>query len=357
MLISCRSVETPPVQLVPEPEIAVHPKNIVLMIGDGMGLGQLSAGLFLNGNKLEIERLPVTGLHKPKSAGSLISDSAAGATAFSTGQLVKNGVIALNEETGPMPSILELAEQHGKATGIVTTASIVHATPAAFYAHVAEREQKEDIAVALTQANINLFMGGGLAYFTQRSDEQNLLTVFEEQDYVIRSGEGDDLPELLASGGDKIAYFTGNKHPKPVEQGRAYFPTASRQACTFLNRKDKGQGFFLLLEGAQMDWAGHAQDVDFLVQEMLDFDAAVGQVMNFARKDGETLVIVTGDQETGGFAMTPGSSTEKLIPAFTTDKHTGTMIPVFAFGPGSELFSGIYDNTAIFEKMRSAWGF
>jgi alkaline phosphatase len=122
-----------------------------------------------------------------------------------------------------------------------------------------------------------------------------------------------------------------------------------------LNRSSKG--FFLVVEGAQIDWGGHANDSDYIIQEMLDFDRAIGKILEFAKEDGETLVIVTGDHETGGFAINPGSKFGDFIPAFTTDYHTGALIPVFAYGPGSGLFNGIFENTAIYEKIRLALQF
>jgi len=112
-----------------------------------------------------------------------------------------------------------------------------------------------------------------------------------------------------------------------------------------------------MVEGSQIDWGGHDNDTDYVVSEMINFDEAIGKVMEFAEKDGETLVVVTSDHETGGFAIHPGSSVGKIKGAFTTDHHTAALIPVFAYGPGSELFGGMYENTSIYHKMKKAFGF
>ena len=111
-----------------------------------------------------------------------------------------------------------------------------------------------------------------------------------------------------------------------------------------------------MIEGSQIDWGGHANDANYIVTEMLDFDRAIAQVLKFAKKDGETLVIVTADHETGGFSINKGSNRDSLVTAFTTDYHTAAMIPVFAYGPGASEFAGIYENTAIFDKMKIAMG-
>jgi alkaline phosphatase len=111
-----------------------------------------------------------------------------------------------------------------------------------------------------------------------------------------------------------------------------------------------------MVEGAQIDWAGHANDQEFMITEMLDFDEAVGEAMAFARRNKETLVIVTADHETGGYAIQPGSRRDSLIAGWTAEDHTASLVPVFAYGPRAGLFRGIYENTAIYEKMVQALG-
>ncbi len=151
----------------------------------------------------------------------------------------------------------------------------------------------------------------------------------------------------------KFGYFTADDEPIPYMQGRDYFVQACKSATTYLS-KQSDKGFFLMCEGSQIDWGGHANNSDYIISEMIEFDNAIGEVLKFAAKDGETLIIVTSDHETGGYAINPGSKMDSIVPAFTTDKHTAALIPVFAWGPGAELFRGIYDNTAIYYKMKKA---
>ena len=151
----------------------------------------------------------------------------------------------------------------------------------------------------------------------------------------------------------RFIYFTANGDPVGSRFGREYLPYAAEQGARFL-KKRSDKGFFMMIEGSQIDWGGHAEDAEIVVSEMKDFDKTIGRILKFAKKNKETLVIVTADHECGGFAINRGSTREQLIPAFTTNMHTADMVPVFAFGPKSELFHGVYENTEIFEKMREA---
>ena len=163
------------------------------------------------------------------------------------------------------------------------------------------------------------------------------------------------LPSIAINFDKNFAYFTADKEPLPLTKGRDYLIPATKLAPIFLEKHSE-KGFFLMIESAQIDWGGHANDHNYIITEMIEFDRAIGEILEFALEDGETLVIVTADHETGGFAINPGSTMKSIRPGFTTDKHTGALIPVFAFGPGAELFGGIYENTAIYHKMRFALG-
>jgi len=334
------------------------PKNIILMIGDGMGLTQITAGMYINGNKLELEAFPVIGLHKSYAHDNLITDSAAGATAFASGVKTYNGAIGVDPDTNAVKTILEEAEENGLATGMVSTSSITHATPASFIAHVAHRKSYEEIASYFLKTEIDFFLGGGKKYFDQREkDERNLYKELKEKDYQISDYFKSDFDDVVVNKGKNFAYFTSNEEPLPKAQGRDYLPYASRVATSFLSKKGQEKGFFLMIEGSQIDWGGHANKSDYIISEMLDFDKAIGEVLDFAKRDGETLIIVTADHETGGYAINPGSTMDTIYGAFTSGYHTGVMIPVFAYGPGAEAFRGIYENTAIYDKMKVAFGF
>ena len=334
------------------------PRNIILMIGDGMGLSQISAAMFLNDNHLELEHFPVVGLQKTHAANDLVTDSAASATAMACGVKTYNGAIGVDVNKKPVKSILEEAKANGLAVGLVTTTTIVHATPAAFIAHVEQREMYEEIALELLKTPVDFFIGGGKKYFDRRQmDDYDLYRELQNSGYVVSDYFRKELSEISFDHQKKFAYFTADDDPLPVAQGRDYLPLASRLATGFLDKRGREKGFFLMIEGGQIDWGGHAHDADYIISEVLDFNRAIAEVLQFAREDGKTLVIVTADHETGGFAINPGSTVDSLITAFTTDYHTAVMVPVFAFGPGAELFKGVYDNTAIHTKMRQAFGF
>ncbi len=326
------------------------------MIGDGMGLTQITAGMYANGNRIELEKFPIVGLHKSYSSDNLVTDSASGATAFACGVKTYNGAIGVNPDTVAVKTILEEAEEKNYATGLVATSTIVHATPASFIAHQKQRKMYEEIAADFLKTDIDFFLGGGKKYFDRREkDERNLYEELRAKGYVVSDYFQANLKDIDIDNTKKFAYLTSDADPLPVAQGRDYLPLASKKAVNFLdNQEDKP--FFLMIEGSQIDWGGHANNSDYIITEMLDFNEAIANVLEFAKADGETLVIVTADHETGGYSINPGSTMDSLVTEFTTDYHTAVMIPVFAYGPGAELFSGIYENTAIYNKMRKAYG-
>ena len=335
-----------------------HPKNIILMIGDGMGLTQITAGMYSNGNKLNLERCKVVGLHKSYCYDKLVTDSAAAATAFSTGQKTYYQAVGVGPDTIPLPTILEHAEENGLATGLVTTSTIVHATPASFIAHVPHRQMYEVIAESFLETEIDFFIGGGKKYFDRReTDDRNLLEELEEKGYQVGTYFDTELDKMPISSKANLAFFTADDSPLTVEQGRDYLEYASASACRFLKKHNDDNGFFLMIEGAQIDWGGHANNSDYIIKEMIDFDNSIGAVLDFAKKDGNTLVIITADHETGGYAINPGSTQDSIVSKFTTTQHTAALIPVFAYGPGAEQFGGIYENTAIYDKMMTAFDF
>ncbi|WP_235290786.1 alkaline phosphatase [Portibacter lacus] len=351
LTISCTSTSN-----LQSDKIVKKPKNIILLIGDGMGLGQISAGLYSNNKFLNIERFPVVGLHKNYSYDNLVTDSAAGATAFSCGVKSYNGAIGVDHDTIPVKTILEDASDQGFRTGLVASCSIVHATPGSFGAHNRKRANKEEIAADMVDCGADLIIGGGKSYFDRRTiDDRNLYTELRALGYQVSDYFEQDFQDLdVSKMGDKWAYFTADKEPLSKEAGRDYLIPASEVAIDYMSKTSKGNGFFLMIEGSQIDWAGHANNFPYLISEMLEYDQVIKRALDFAEKDGNTLVILTADHETGGLAIGNGSTHDEIIPAWTSDYHTGTMIPVFAYGPGSESFAGIYENTAIYDKMMAA---
>ncbi|MDQ3395792.1 MAG: alkaline phosphatase [Bacteroidota bacterium] len=325
------------------------PKNVILMIGDGMGLTQITAGMIANNNKLELERCTIVGLIKTSSSDDLITDSAAGATAFASGIKTYNGAVGVDEHKNKVETIVEIAKRNNLSTALVASSSITHATPACFYAHQASRSLDEDIANDLLSSDVDIFMGGGSIFFTSRKDGRNLLNELKAKNYNIYNNV-----EKVSGKEDKVGVLLDGKQPAAKLKGRGEFlPNATEKTLGLLQNKNKG--FFLMVEGSQIDWFGHSNSSDTLISEMIDFDNAIGKVLDFAEKDGETLVIITADHETGGYAIVGGDKSGKVMGKFSTGSHTATMVPVFAFGPGAENFSGIYENTEIFHKIFNVW--
>lgn len=328
-------------------EETTKPKNVILMIGDGMGVSQISAGMISNDWKLQLERCTDFGFIKTYSANALITESAAGATAFSTGQKTYNGAIGVDTDTNSLSNIFELLYPKGYITGLVATSSIVHATPAAFYAHQGYRKWYENIALDLMNSQVNAFSGGGTKFFLEREDERNLVEEWSEKDFVLVN----DPFELSGHTDKRVGYLGAEDGMPRMLDGRGDFLNKSTEAI--LNRFEAmNKPFMMMIEGSQIDWGGHANDGEYIRTEMMDFDQAIKTVLDYAEKDGETLVVITADHETGGFSIT-GGEPDSLAYAFTSGQHTPVLIPVFAYGPGSDAFSGIYENTDIFEKIRS----
>jgi len=342
-----------------KPKIEAPPQNIILMVGDGMGITQISAGIQSQDEALNLERFKVIGLSKTSSSEEVITDSAAGANAFSIGEKTSNGAIGIDQQKRPKETILEMLGSEGYSTGLIATCNITHATPACFYAHQEQRRMYYEIAADMVNAPVTLFIGGGKMHFENRTDEKegqpddrNIINELGEKGFSFVNS----LEELEASSG-KVGYFLSDDHPESILNGRSdILPKSIKPSISHL-KKESDKGFFLMIEGAQIDWGGHANEGDYIVSEMLDFDKAVGEVLDFAEKDGNTLVVITADHETGGFALgSPSRDYTKTEFQFTTLGHTSVMVPVFAYGPGANLFGGVYENNTIYSKMLQALG-
>lgn len=329
-------------------------KNIILLIGDGMGLSQISAGMYANNNQTPLESFPVVGLQKTHASNHLITDSAASATAISTGVKTYNAAIGVGPDSISRKTILEEAEERGLATGLVSSSTIVHATPASFISHNVNRRNYEAIASDFLNTEIDIFIGGGKKFFDRREDDRDLLSELKQNNYQVSHFAEYELQDIQIDQAKNFAYLTADQDPIPVNQGRDYLIDAADIAVNFLHGRSES-GFFLMVEGSQIDWGGHANQTDYVLSELKEYNQIIQNTLDFARKDGNTLVIVTADHETGGFAIDESSEMNQIKGKFTSTKHTGTMVPVFAYGPGAESFAGIYDNTQIFSKMRLAF--
>ncbi len=331
----------------------ITPKNVILLVGNGMGISQISAGLH-NKRKLNFEKFPIIGIHKPYSYDNLIPDSGASATALSTGVKTYNGAIGVDSDTQKVSNILEECDIKGFSSGLISTSSITYATLAAFYAHVPSKEAQEDIAVSLITSGVDFFAGGGMQHFSDRSDGINLLEALEKKDFqVIQQFDSWPKEAPLFDPNQKVALFTAEKEVPKAADGRDYLKPVTVSAIQYLKERSS-EGFFLVVEASQIGIGGRDNNTEYIIEEILDLDKTVGAVLDFAIEDGETLVLLTGNNESGGFALNVGSTDKDLIGAFTTTENTGTLIPVFAYGPGAKLFSGIYENTALYHKMRTA---
>lgn len=329
------------------------PKNIILFIGDGMGVSQLTAAKYVKG-ELEIERLPVGGFSTTHCTDRFVTDSAAGGTALATGRKTSYGTVSQTPDGKPLQTALEAAEEKGKSTGLVCTSAITHATPASFSAHVPKRGMEPEIAEQIAEQEIEVLFGGGLGFFLPQSEEGSLrkddndvrATLEKWMPLITTEAEFRevDTPERIAG------LFAANGLPN-VSDDRIPLEALTRKAIEIL-AQDK-QGFFLMVEGSQIDWASHAHDTDYIISEMLDFDAAVGVGLDFAEQDGDTLVIVTADHETGGLSVLDGSVASNTVTqtAFATGGHSAAMVPVLAYGPGAQSFGGMQDNTEIGQQI------
>ncbi len=344
---------------------ATQVRNVIFCIGDGMGINQVTlAGSTVAGpgGKLYLERLPVTGLVRTYSTDSRVTDSAAAGTALACGVKTKNGMIGMTPDEQAYCSILETAKAKGMATGLVVTCTMSHATPASFGSHVKSRKLEPAIAEQLIDNRINVLFGGGRKYFLPQSDPN--------------SGRKDDIDLIARAQTAGYTYVrtaselakADDSHVLGLFQLDALTTGASEPSLAKLTRKairvlkranlesiDGRYGFFLMIEGSQIDWECHANKANGAIRQTLLFDQAVEAAVDFALKDGHTLVVVTADHETGGMTLIGGGNEDKgdaeLAVKWSTKGHSGTPVGVWALGPGATRFAGIQDNTEIPRKI------
>ncbi len=339
------------------PAVPEKPLNIIFLIGDGMGLSAVSTGFYFGDQPSVFTRFREIGLQQTSSSSHKVTDSAASGTALAAGTLTYNGAVGVDTSRISVQNIAELLASMGYSTGVVATSTISHATPASFYAHVEQRAMEEEIVAQLIDSEIDFFAGGGRAKFNMRTDSVDLLPLAAEKGFVI---DTTGLPATGTLSADKkYGFLPEAGSMPPLVEGRGDFlPAATTLAISHLSQNEKG--FFLMVEASQIDWAGHANDVEYMVGEMLDFEKVIAAALDFAEKDGNTLVVVTADHETGGYTLgsqrpRPGQKItvdySGIDPVFATTGHSATLIPVFAYGPGAEQFKGIYKNTEINHKM------
>jgi len=339
--------------------------NIILMIGDGMGLTQITSGMYSNNNKVALEDFQYIGLSKTHSYDNLVTDSAAAGTAMSSGKKTQNYVLGLDHMGNPLKSILSICQDKGYSTALIATSNILHATPAAFFANIDYRYNYESIADQMTKSGINYFVGGGEQYFNSRKDKRNIINEMTENGYEFVY----NISDYEKNKSNYIGFFTAKDEPyyyykgvnysyredEPVEdfKGRESYLARSTEA-TLKKLKELSKPFFIMIEGSQIDWGGHDNNQEYMVSQFLEFNETIKVVLEFAKKDKNTVVVVTADHETGGAAIVRGDLSSSTIKnRFATPNHTASMVPVFSFGPNAHLFKGIYENTEIFNKLLS----
>lgn len=331
-----------------EPTKYKKPKNVIYLIGDGMGIAQVYAGMTANQGKLYMSTMKNIGFQTTYSGDNFITDSGAAGTALATGVKTYNGAIGVDMDTVSVQNIREVFEANGMATGVVSTSSITHATPASFVAHQPKRSMYEAIAADFLKTDIDVFIGGGYNHFTKREDGEDLTIDLKNKGYQIAT----TLDEAGKVKKGKLAGLLAPEHIQQQRTGREDMLKEATDIALEILDNDK-DGFFLMIEGSQIDWGGHQNDTEYIITEVLDFDRAVGEALKFAAKDKETLVVVTADHETGGMTINGGDlKTGKVVGAYTWGNHTAVITPVFAFGPGADQFRGFYDNTDIPKKIK-----
>jgi len=341
---------TPPAEKTNYPLISnENPKNVILLIGDGMGLTQVStariAGCGPDG-KLHMERMPVTGYVKTHSLNKLVTDSAASGSAIATGVKTENGMISMTPDGLKHMSIMAAAQAKGMAAGLVVTCRITHATPAVFAAHIRARSREADIAEQIVVSNINVLFGGGRELFfpstnqlSKRSDNLDLIAKARNMGYTFV----DNKRDMLQAGGSKILGLFQDG-PLTTLDPEPSLSEMTVKAIELLKRNSKG--FFLMVEGSQIDWEAHDNESAKMIRQILLFDLSVKTALDIALRDRETLVIVTADHETGGMVIENGKLDGTLLDiAWITTHHSAAPVPLYAFGPGAEKFMGVHDNT------------
>lgn len=329
---------------------AAKPKNVILIIGDGTGLNQITLSRIATGgadHRLAIDQMPFVGNSLTHSYNNIYTDSAASATSWAAGIKTKNKFLSITPDGKAVPTIPEILSNKGYISGLVATSSITHATPAAFYAHIDSRYKEKEIASQLLESPIQLSFGGGLEFFDiAKVQESNLLiTDMKELDGV------DFLKAKKVLGlFDEDGIKRSSNKPTQLQMTKAALEFLSLKASS-----NSCNGFFLMSEGSQIDWASHDNDAATMVVEFKDFDQTIAMAIDFVTSNQETLLLVTADHETGGLQIL--SQKDDMVKVqWGTGGHTSIPVGVYAYGPGAHAFTGLMDNTDIHHMILDAIG-
>ena len=334
--------------------VYTDPKNIIYMISDGTGFNIIEAAeniyhesLYMD--KLAMNYIPNKNHQTTYSASNYTTDSAADATALATGHKTENGAVSVdaNTRTEPYKTVLEIAAEQGKSTGVVVTKSVTDATPAAFTAHATERGYHDEIATQQTEmmisGDLDVLMGGGRLYFDDEYCIENGINYISEKSQLADV----QIPALGLYDYDMMDTY---------DETLPTLPEMTEKALELLS--DDEDGFFLMIEGSQVDTYNHDNKLLGAAKELYDFDASVAIALEFAVNNPDTVIIITADHETGGLYI-PAEPTPENIEegsTYTSGGHTDRAVPVYALGKGVENLNGILENTDLAAFVASLMG-
>jgi alkaline phosphatase len=321
-------------------------KNIIFLIGDGMGLAQVCAAEAVN-RGLSILQLKHIGFQRTQAEDAYTTDSAGAGSGLASGHKNKNRHICMSNSGETYPSLTDVFYDNGYACGVVTLGDLADATPAAFYGHAQDRDNTDEITAYLLDGKLTLLAGSGMNNLTKRKDGRDFVKDLAKASYNVHAS----IDDINRTPGKAIC-VDERMGKAATQETLPLLAGATREAIQKLSSAS-GKGFFLMVEGAKIDYAGHANSLPGSVLETLSFDLAVAEALKFADSNGETLVIVTGDHETGGLTLVDGNKAAGLITAqYMTDDHTPIMLPVYSYGPFAHRFTGVYENTQFFHVIK-----
>lgn len=336
-------------------------RSLIFLIGDGMGLAQVSMLQLERGDSLTaFDRAQGVALIRTRSANSRVTDSAAAGTALSSGAKTGNGHVGVDAEEHPLHSMMERAHEQGMPTGIAVTCYLQHATPAAFYAHVSDRNDTKAITRDLLVSDVDVLFGGGRKWLAEECPEGgNGLDALRRRGYFVT----DRIESVDTVTRGRVACVAAEKHLARAPKRGDFLLGATRKALEVLGNDAAaaGKGFLLMVEGSQIDWAGHANDAEYLKAELRDFDRVVAAAMDYADRTPGVLVVVAADHETGGFSI---PSEEKDFTKahsdirynFSTGNHSASMVPVYFYGAGADRINGVMENSELSHRLMELLG-
>ena len=329
---------------VQEPPVSNEVRNVIFLIGDGMGLEQVSCAWVLNHGKLNLDNMPVVGLSRTSSLSDLITDSAAGGTALTAGQKTANSHVGMTPDGEPIYSMLDKARECGKKTGVVVTCHLADATPCDFCCHSDDRYKYDEVIAGYADCGMDFIAGGGRDYFRKnRKDGRDIEDEMARKGYAVAHDE----VELMAAGLPVLALLSDDNLPPALERGDLFRHMVAK-GLSELSAQSGDKGFVMMIEGSSIDDWQHENRIDMAMEEILDFDRTLGDVLQWAAADGHTLVVVTADHATGALTLQDGDIAEGRIGvAFANDSHNGIAVPFYAWGPGSDQFGGIMENAEL----------